>query len=308
MQSIPRAATDAVSREQLPPPGALNVDHVSHFVPDMDAAGAALERLGFTLTPFSRQSHRVEHGGPVVPAGTANRCIMLERGYLEFLTPTADTPLAGQLRTAMARYIGIHVIAFGTSDAARDHARAKEQGFAPLTPVALERPISTETGEGVARFTVVRVPPEAMPEGRIQFCEHRTPELLWQLRWVAHPNRVSGLASVFLCVTDASEAAWRYGRYMGLVPEPFIGGWRLQTARGTVMFFDRPSLARVFGVDAPTVPWIAGYALQSADPVTTRQFLETARCDVSELADGRIVAHLPPAVGGVLVVEPAESA
>ncbi|HKU71138.1 MAG TPA: VOC family protein, partial [Burkholderiales bacterium] len=58
---------------QVPAKGALNIDHVAHFAPHVDAASAALEKLGFTLTPFSPQSHRTEPGGPLVPAGTGNR-------------------------------------------------------------------------------------------------------------------------------------------------------------------------------------------------------------------------------------------
>src|SRR5438046_3020890 len=104
-----------IAAAQVPPPGALTLDHVAHFVPDSAGASDALERLGFTLTPFSAQSHRLQSDGPLVPAGTGNRCVMFERGYLEFLTPTGDTPLADQLRAAIARYIGIHLIAFGTS-------------------------------------------------------------------------------------------------------------------------------------------------------------------------------------------------
>ena len=37
---------------QLPGPGAVFLDHVAHFVPDMGTATAALERCGFGLTPF----------------------------------------------------------------------------------------------------------------------------------------------------------------------------------------------------------------------------------------------------------------
>ncbi|MGZ5147318.1 MAG: VOC family protein, partial [Burkholderiales bacterium] len=50
----------SAASSQVPAAGSLNIDHVSHFVPDMDEASAALERLGFTLTPFSAQSHRLE--------------------------------------------------------------------------------------------------------------------------------------------------------------------------------------------------------------------------------------------------------
>src|SRR5687767_4162067 len=121
MPSIPPAATDPVAAAQVPPAGSLNLDHVSHFVPDIDDASDDLARLGFTLTPFSPQSHRLEPGGPLVPAGTGNRCIMFERGYLEFLTPMSDTPLAAQLNAAMSRYVGVHLIAFGTAAPDVDH-------------------------------------------------------------------------------------------------------------------------------------------------------------------------------------------
>jgi len=130
----------------------MDLDHVAHFVPDSAAAGAALERLGFTLTPFSAQSHRLTPGGPLVPAGTGNRCVMLDAGYIEFLTPTDATPVAEQLRAAIARYVGVHLIAFGSAAPEADHARLDAAGFEPLAPVALQRPISTESGEDIARY------------------------------------------------------------------------------------------------------------------------------------------------------------
>ena len=68
-----------VAGRQRPPPGSLFLDHVSHFVPDLGAASALLEELGFAVTPLSAQ---VTQDGP---AGTSNRCVMLRDGYLEFL-------------------------------------------------------------------------------------------------------------------------------------------------------------------------------------------------------------------------------
>src|SRR5215207_4325690 len=142
------------SAAQVPPSGEINVDHVAHFVPDIDHAAAELTRLGFTLTPFSAQTHRLTPDGPLVLAGTGNRCIMFERGYVELLTPTGESAVADQLRAAIARYVGVHLIAFGTTDAKQDHERIDAQGFRPLPPVALQRPIGTESGIDTARFTV----------------------------------------------------------------------------------------------------------------------------------------------------------
>src|SRR5688572_2393040 len=150
------------ANRQRPPPGTVFLDHVSHFVPDLDAAAGALHALGFTVTPVSAQ--QTQDG----PAGTSNVCVMLKEGYLEFLAPTADTANAARLRTAMLRYPGVHLACFGTPAAEDEHARLGWHGFEPQPPVHLERPIELDGRHVHARFNVARPGPETMPEGRIQ--------------------------------------------------------------------------------------------------------------------------------------------
>ena len=290
-----------VADAQVPKPGEINLDHIAHFVPDMAAASDALERLGFTLTPFSAQSHRLEQNGPLVPAGTGNRCVMLERGYLEFLTAFGDSPVADQLRAAMARYVGIHLIAFGTAAPQADYERLNRDGFAPLYPVALQRPIGTETGEATARFTVVRVPPQAMPEGRIQYCAQLTPEHLWQPRWLGHANGATALDSIVLCVADPESAAARYGRYTGLAPSRDAGWLTLKTARGSLCFGTAETVAAELGLTAPATPWIAAYSLRVSDLAATRAYLRGAGGSAVDLDSRRCLAKLPESLGGAIV-------
>src|SRR5258708_8155549 len=104
-------ANEYIARCQVPASGTLVLDHVAHFVPDADEAATALQQLGFTVTPFSPQSHRPSPEAALTPAGTGNRCVMLRPGYLEFLIPTAATPIAPQLRPPLARPVGIHLVA-----------------------------------------------------------------------------------------------------------------------------------------------------------------------------------------------------
>lgn len=289
---------------QVPAAGKLNVDHVAHFVPHIDAASVALERAGFILTPFSAQSHRPEPGGPLVPAGTGNRCVMLKRGYLEFLTPTGDTPVANQLRAAIQRYVGVHLVALGTAAAEQDHARLAKAGFSPLPPLALQRQIGTESGEDTARFSVVRVPPGTMAEGRIQYCQHHTPHLVWQQRWLTHPNRATALNGVLLCVADPQEAAQRYARFTGLLPQLAGGIWRLATARGYLLFATPDMLQQKLGITAPALPWITGYLIETADIAAAGAAQRYAGSDVGALDKQRLLAKLSPALGGVIVFEP----
>ena len=158
---------------QRPPAGELYLDHLAHFVPDLGAAAAVWEKLGFAVTPVSA------HQASGKPAGTSNRCVMLEEGYLELLAPTMDTPNAQRVRDRMKRFVGVHLACFGTPDAAAEHARLGAHGFEPEPLVSLERKI--ETGESV-RFSVVYVPPGKMAEGRVQYCEHLTPAQVWHVK------------------------------------------------------------------------------------------------------------------------------
>jgi hypothetical protein len=299
---------DALANAQLPEPGKLTLDHVAHFVPDIDAASEELARLGFTVTPFSAQSHRLDADAPLVPAGTGNRCVMLKQGYLEILTPTADTPLADQLRAAIKRYVGVHLIAFGTSSPDLDHRRLTSARFEPYAPVALQRNIETPSGTDIARFSVVRVPPHTMPEGRIQYCQHHTPQLVWQPRWLEHQNRAEGLAGTLLCVEEPQQAAQRYARFTGIGAHVVSGCWRIDTTRGFLLFIGPEQCRRTFGLTAPVLPWIAGYALTSSDVAATHAHLRSARYDIDTLDRERLLVKLPAALGGIaLFVSPASA-
>jgi hypothetical protein len=270
--------------------GSLVLDHVAHFVPDLGAAAAALEALGFVPTPVSAQAT------PEGPTGTANRCVMLGQGYIELLAPVADTPHARRTREAMARYPGVHILALGTPAAAEERARLERHGFAPLPTVDLERDVELEGETRRARFGVVRVPPETMPEGRVQFVEHRTPEYVWQPRWLEHANGVAGLAAAFVVADDPPAVAARYARFAGLVPRPAGAFVRLPTARGELVFGRRKDLVRLLG-DAPAAPALAGYALACRD--VRKLLVRCRRAGVVARARGKLYsARLPPALGG----------
>ncbi len=279
-----------VANQQRPRPGDLCLDHVSHFVPDLDEAARVLETLGFAVTPLSAQ--KTSEG----PAGASNRCIMLQHGYLELLTPTHTTPLARQIRSAMARHTGVHLLCFGTPAAQAEHERLAAHGYAPLPLVGLERKVRVDGRTRTARFSVVRVPPGRMPEGRIQYVEQRTPEHLWQTRHLRHSNGVGGLAAAFVVARNLVEASARYARFAAILPRPSRRFVRLPTARGDVLVGTRPAWAELLG-SAPAAPALAGYALACSDPA---RFAE--RCQRAGIAvrsrRGLYSAQLPAALGG----------
>jgi len=278
----------SIATAQLPPPGSLVVDHVSHFVPELGAAARALEALGFAVTPASAQ--QTQDG----PAGTSNVCVMLEQGYLEFLAPTMDTPNARRLRATMQRYRGVHLCCFGTPDADGEHRRLADHGFSPQPVVKLQR----ETAEKqVVRFNVVRAAPEKMPEGRIQFVQHLAPEAIWRPQYLGHTNNVVKLACVFVVAQQPAAAAARWARFAALLPRPAGDFVHLQAARGHVLIGARENWTALLG-DAPGAPSIAGYALECRDPA-----ILLSRCGLLGLAIKKLREHLysvslPEALGG----------
>ena len=266
------------AERQRPPPGALHVDHVSHFVRDLEAAARVFEDLGFRVTPVSVQ--RTPEG----PVGASNRCVMLDAGYIELLAPTHDTPAAERMRALMARYDGVHLVCFGTADAQGEHQRLAAHGFAPAPVVSLER----EIAGAKAKFKVVRPAPEAMPEGRIQFVEQMTPELLWRAGEV---NRFA-LGEVFVAAQDVAAVAARWAEFAGLLPRPAGKAVRLETERGTIVVGPPPA--------SSAAPAILGYSLECRHPDRLAARCRGRGLEVRRFA-GRYAASLPAALGGTLV-------
>jgi hypothetical protein len=254
---------------QKPKPGELFVDHISHFVADLDLAARAFEELGMKVTPTSVQTTAE---GPV---GASNRCVMLEEGYIELLSPTHDTPSAQRLRAYMKKYAGVHLVCFGTPDAEGERQRLEAHGFQQQL-VEFERKVKG----GIARFKAVRVPPEAMAEGRIQYVQQMAPEHVWLAGFVNDWR----LDEVYVVAIDPVEAAARWGRFAGLIPSREKNCIRLQAARGSIVIGDRAAIASLLG-ETPAPPGIAGYSLRGTGT-----------------SAGRTVA-LPAGLGGVLRLE-----
>ena len=131
---------------QLPLGEEIFLDHVAHFVPDREAARAALARAGFAPAPVSIQVNPDPAGGPPQPTGTGNVTAMLARGYVEILFKTADTPLGRELDAALARHPGLHLAAFAVADARAAHHRLGEAGFRMQPLVEMQRPVDTVQG------------------------------------------------------------------------------------------------------------------------------------------------------------------
>jgi hypothetical protein len=90
--------------------------------------------------------------------------------------------------------------------------------------VQMQRPVDTGGAPGTAAFTLARVQPGEMPEGRIQILTHRTEAMVWQPRWLSHPNGSVALTSITVVAADVGEATRRFARFTGRDPTPSHSG------------------------------------------------------------------------------------
>ena len=232
------------------------LDHVGVVARDLAALAGQYERLGFTLTPLARQSD----------GRIGNRCAMLQRCYIELLAVVDPNARSATLDRFLARYAGIHILAFSMHDADATLARLLRAGLDAPSVSQLERATDDMDPAGPrARFALIQLPDQ--PEGRINLVRHLTPDALWQERFLRHPNNAMMLAEVVVAVAEAADTAARFSRLVGApaIPDP-AGGFALDLAHGRVRFLPDTVVHAVLpDIDGASLPRIVGLAVRTRD-------------------------------------------
>jgi hypothetical protein len=254
---LPPPVTTTDADRRLPQGEEIFLDHVGHFVREPQAASRALARAGFAPTPVSMQ---VDPTG--APTGTGNITAMFARGYVEVLFKTADTVLGREFEAALAAHAGVHLAAFSVVDAEHAHARLAGAGFRMRPLMQFQRPVETETGAGIAAFTVARLERGEMAEGRIQILTHRTEDTVWQRRWLTHPNGATGLTDMLIAVADVAEAVERFKRFTNRDAVANRLGQAVRLDRGAVQLVNAKTFAELLPeVSVPSLPFIGAYGV-----------------------------------------------
>jgi len=289
--------TAIASRRQLPLGNEIFLDHVGHFVRDAQAASRALARAGFAPTPVSIQADKDPATGRLVPTGLGNITAMFARGYLEVLFKNSDTPLASELDAALTRRAGLHLAAFSVTDAAAARERLAAAGFPVRDLARMQRPVETEHGSETAAFTISRVKPMTMPEGRIQILTHHTESAVWQPRWLSHPNSVCDLIDVVIAVEDVTEAARRFAGFTGRAATFTPGGALIRLDRGGVYLVSHDrATEKLPEVPVTSLPFMIGYALGVESLALAEAAVDGAGLAWRAFEDG-IVATFPAELG-----------
>lgn len=240
----------------LPSP---QLDHVVIDVRDrMDEAARVFTALGFTLTP--RGHHTL---------GSMNHLAMFATDYLELLGFGAG----GANRPELASFpIGLNGLVFKAPDADAVHAHAAAAGL-PILPVqSFSRPVALGDGSHDARFRTTRLDPAKTGPGRVYFCEHLTPELVWRPEWQSHPNGAHEIARVVVATAAPRRTAALFAALFG--PQAVTeenGGCLLRAGTAQVELCTPDAVA-------------AEFADAAADAAGRNQYLAALELKVASLA------------------------
>ncbi|MEK9722382.1 MAG: VOC family protein [Rhodospirillaceae bacterium] len=201
-------------------PSADRLDHAVIFVKyGMDAAEALFAGLGFTLTPRGYHSH-----------GSHNHLMMFGTDYLELLGIPEGEEI--ERKDLMAAQVGINGLVFKTGDIDAIYARFQAAGFAGDPPRAFHRPLEVDGETKEARFKTVTARADAFPGGRVYFCEHGTPELVWRPEWQSHANGVVAIPKFVTVAEDAEGEAARFATLLATNVQTDKAGARLAALDG----------------------------------------------------------------------------
>lgn len=177
----------------------VKLDHtVINVRYDMDDAEARFRALGFHLT--DRGYHTL---------GSINHLMMFGTDYLELIGLPKDAKGGQSGRPDIENApFGINGLVFKTRDVDETYAHLQSIGMDGDPPKAFSRPVTLPEGTSDARFRTVPVRGDAFPGGRVYFCEHGTPELVWRPEWQSHANGVQAMPEFVVASAEhAREAA-----------------------------------------------------------------------------------------------------
>jgi len=272
------------------------IDHVViHVQQHIDDAAAHYAQLGFTLTPRGHHSK-----------GTSNHLAIFGDDYLELLG--VEPRNASQPGVQWEHPQGLAGLVFKTADADRTWAdlSARQIALEGSAPGAFHRPVEVD-GEwlGDARFRTLRIAAALVPNGRVFFCEHGTPELVWRRQWQEHPNGARGLAEYVYVSPDPAASATLLTQAFGAETISFHAhGVRFQAGPVAVWYLTREGVARHYGIDIALVPQqierAIGLTVQVAARAQTRTLLTDNGVQVLEGAGGQLVVAPAQAQGVIL--------
>lgn len=198
-----------------PAPSLAAFDHLVVMLRDeLEARSPTFEAAGFQLSAPGHHN-----------LGSVNRLIVLDSAYIELLGwPAGEAPRRKEIADLP---LGLDALVFRSEDAAADQKRLHGAGFDPDPVSHLERPLDFHGQTRTARFKTVRFSRQPIAGLRIYFCQHLTPEYIWDEASMQHQNQAKALQRIYIEADNAADVAHMLARLVA-------GGATLQDGRHTV--------------------------------------------------------------------------
>lgn len=236
------------------------LDHIVIDVRDrLDEAARCFDGLGFRLTPLGRHT-----------LGSSNHLAMFAADYLELL----GFGEGGTSRPEIQPFpIGLNGLVFKAVDAESVYRHALAAAL-PIQPVqSFSRPVKIADGSHDARFRTTRLDPDKVPMGRVYFCEHQTPDLVWRPEWQNHPNGARAIARVVVAAPEPQRT--------GALFRTLFGSAVLAAQRGRVAVAAGEARIEIM----PPADVAAEFADAAADPAGRSEYLAAAEFSVNSLPE-----------------------
>jgi len=176
----------------------LSLDHLVvnvHY--DLDRAQRIFEHLGFYLT--ARGFHSL---------GSINHLMTFDTDYLELVgLPTDSVKVRREILQSPQ---GLDGLVFKTKNASKTYHAIRAQGYALTDVQTFGRPVELAGKVKDVKFKTTRLQPGQFEAGRLYYCQHLTPELVWRPEWQSHPNTSHAIAAILIVDPKPRAQANRY--------------------------------------------------------------------------------------------------
>jgi hypothetical protein len=276
-----------------------------HAVHDLDAAGEAYARLGFTVGARNRH-----------PWGTHNRIVqfpgvfieLLAIGEMERIPPARPRSLSfgAFTRDFLAKGEGLSMLVLEGKGAAADAEAFRAASIGDFDVFDFEREGKRPDGSTVkVAFSLAFAEDRLAPDTGFFTCQQHYPENFWNPAFQKHANSVTGVAGVVFVAENPADHHVFLKAFSGVSDlKSTSSGITIETPRGEIQVMDPSAFRLHYAVEPPGVARgmrLATMRFGVGDMAAARAALGAR---ASERMDKLIVAP-ERAHGATLVFEPA---
>ena len=171
----------------------LKLDHIAINVKEnMNDAYNLFSELGFTITPRGYHS-----------LGSINHSMIFKNDYLELIGTQKDVPInRPELKNAK---LGINGLVFKSNNIEQTYNHLVKLNYHEHPPRSFHRPVKIQQVEKEARFKTVSIKSNIFKAGRIYFCDHLTPNLVWLPEYFLHDNKSIAILEIVIIDSNPSS-------------------------------------------------------------------------------------------------------